>query len=103
MKKYKPEYLGKTIPVDDPTKLTDFVTNKYDSFSKIYDTIKEDSENISDVSTIDSDGQESTELSVKISTTSDVVENIKNKIQEDDDISLTNDVITANIKSDQKE
>ena len=33
VEKYKPGYLGKVMPVDNPSKLTDFVTNKYDAFS----------------------------------------------------------------------
>ena len=49
MEKYKPGYLGKVIPADNPSKLTDFVTNQYDAFSKIYDTCKNQSENISDI------------------------------------------------------
>jgi len=95
MERYKPGYLGRVIPADDTTKLTDFVQNKYDAFSRIYDTVKDESENISDIKTIEnSDGDAST-LSVKLSADTAVVEKISEKIKDDGSIKIADGVITA--------
>lgn len=95
MKKYKPEYLGKVIPADNPGKLTDFVTNKYDSFSKVYDACKDHSEKIDDVKAVESEGTNECTLSVKISTDAETVETIKKAIGTDSSINIKGDVITA--------
>lgn len=94
MNKYKPEYLGKVIPANDPSKLTDFVANKYDAFSKIYDTCKTESEGIKDIKTVDS-VMDSKVLSVKISADKDVIEKIKDGTKNDDNVTMKDDVITA--------
>lgn len=94
MKKYKPEYMGKVMPVDNPSKLTDFVQNKYDSFSKIYDNVKDKSENISDVKTVDKDSSDTSSLSIKVSTDEDTLNDIKANMK-DPSVNVENDVFTA--------
>ena len=64
MNKYKPEYLGKVIPAEDPLKMTDMLQNKFEQFSSIYDTCKDMSTNISDIKVVDTSPDL---LSVKIS------------------------------------
>lgn len=96
MEKYKPGYLGKCIPADDPPKLTDFVVNKYDAFSKVYDACKDQSERINDIKVVDSGNNSPDTLSVKISTNDDsVVDNIKEAVKDDDSVTVKDDVITA--------
>lgn len=92
MKKYKPQFLGKVIPADDSEKLTDFVTNKYDAFSKIYDVCKDQSEKITDIKSIDSNEKS---LSVKVSTDKESMDKIKESSSNNDSITINNDVITA--------
>lgn len=91
MKKYKPEYLGKVIPVKDKDKLTDFLTNKYESFSKIYDNCKDYSEEISDISLVEEEGKS---CSVKIIASNETIDNISNTAI---DIKITGDIFTAGI------
>lgn len=93
MEKYKPEYLGKVIPADDQSKLTDFVTNKYDAFSKIYDVCKDQSEHINDISAVDNNSTNS--LSVKVSTDSSVMDSIKELTKDDKSVIIDNNVITT--------
>ncbi len=95
LRKYKPEYLGKAIPVTSPSGLTDFVHNKYDTFTKIYEVCRDDSEKINDIKTLDSDNKNLTSLSMKISADNDVLSNISNKIKEQNNIDLQGDIITA--------
>lgn len=95
MKNYKPEYLGKVIPVDNPGKLTDFVTNKYESFSKVYDACKNHSEKINDIKTVESEYNDEYSLSIKVLTDLETVETIKKAIGEDSSINIKGDVITA--------
>ena len=95
MNKYKPEYLGKVIPVDNPGKLTDFVTNKYDSFSKVYDVCKDQSDKIEDIKAVDTEGSDVNSFSVKLSADADTVETIKKAIGADSSINIKGDVITA--------
>lgn len=92
MKTYKPEYLGKVIPADDTTKLTDFVTNKYDSFAKIYEVCKDSSKEIKDIQVVDSSNGS---LSVKVSTNKETLTNISEKVKKDSSITVNGDVITA--------
>lgn len=93
MERYKPGFLGKVIPADNPSKMTDFVTKKYDSFSKIYDTCKDQSDKIADVKTVETNDDSS--LSVKVSADKEVVEKLKEKTKDDKSVSVDNDVITA--------
>lgn len=93
MKQYKPEYLGKVIPADDPSKLTKFVTKQYDSFSKMYDTCKDQSDKIKDIKVVESDNDPTDELKVKISGEKDVIEKIKEKNK--DGVIVEGDVITV--------
>ena len=95
MQKYKPFYLGRAIPADDQTKLTDFVQNRYDAFSKIYDSCKDESENITDIKVVDSKDESATSLSIKVSTEKSALENISEKIKDDESMSITGDTITA--------
>ena len=96
MKKYKPEYLGKVIPADDPDQLTDFVQNKFEPFSKIYDAVKDQSEKINDIVAIDGKEKE-TKLAVKISTESETIQKISEKIKDDTTMEIRGDVITATV------
>ena len=101
MKKYKPDFLGKVIPADDPGKLTDFVTNKYNSFNKVYDACKDHSEKIDDVKAVESEVDcNNNTLSVKILTDTDTIEVIKKAIGDSPVISIKGDVITGCVTSD---
>ena len=95
MKNYKPEYLGKVIPVDNPVKLTDFVTNKFDSFSKVYNACKNHSEKINDVKAVDVESDDKTSFSLKLSTDDDTMETIKKAIGDDNSMNVKGDVITT--------
>lgn len=98
MEKYKPGYLGKVIPADDPAKLTQFVTDKYESFSAIYDACKDHSDKISDLKPVESSSSDPTALTVKISTDSETATKIKEETAGDSSITVTGDTITANKK-----
>lgn len=101
MKKYKPEFMGKVIPADDPTKLTEFVTSKYDAFSKVYDACKDQAEKIDTVSPTNSpQGASPDTLSIKVSTDNATMKSIEEAIKDDDSVSVSGDVITA--KGDKK-
>ncbi len=93
MRTYKPEYLGKVIPANDASKLTDFVTNRYDAFSKIYDTCKGSSEKIDDIKAVDTSNSES--LVIKISTDSNTLDTISKEAKKNESLNVTGDVITA--------
>lgn len=95
MEKYKPGYLGKVIPADNPSKLTDFVTNQYDAFSKIYDTCKNQSENISDIKVVETGNNDPGSLSIKVSADRKVVESIKEVAKDDISVNVNDFVITA--------
>ena len=95
MEKYKPGYLGKVIPADNQGKLTDFVTNKFDSFSKIYNACKDQSEKIDDIKAVESEDSNECSFSAKISTDMETVETIKKAIGTDSSINIKGDVITA--------
>jgi hypothetical protein len=93
MERYKPGYMGKVIPADDPSKLTDFVTNKYDAFSKVYDACKNSSDGIKDVISVET-ASGSSEFCMKISTDSTTIQSIiENK--NDESVSVQGYVITA--------
>lgn len=95
MDKYKPGYLGRVLPADDPSKLTDFVTNKYDAFSKVYDACKDQSENITDLKVVETDNADTETLSVKISASEEAIDTIKETTSSDESVTIENDVITA--------
>lgn len=95
MENYKPGWMGKVMPVDNPSKLTDFVKNKYDAFSKVYDTCKDQSAQISDIKTVESGSGDSETLSVKISADKETVDAIKETAKDDPSISVKGDVVTA--------
>ena len=94
MEKYKPKYMGQVIEADDASKLTDFVSNKYDSFSKCYDSVKDESDNINSVSA-GSNKEGSTEFSMKINTDSDTMEKISEKVSDDESVSVVGNIVTA--------
>lgn len=92
MNKYKPEYLGKVLPVDDSSKLTDFVQNQYESFNDIYAVCKDQSDSISNIMRLDSgDGS----LSVKIDTDPESTRKIMEAVSESQTLSMSGNVITA--------
>jgi predicted nucleic acid-binding Zn-ribbon protein len=94
MKRYKPEHMGRVMPEDTP-ELTDFMHNKYDGFSKIYDTVKDDSEDISDVKSVK--GKDPSKLNVKVSAGKSTLDKINKKIKDsgDSSIQMDGDIITA--------
>lgn len=94
MEKYSPGFLGKVIPADNQSKMTDFVQNKYDAFTQIYDACKDHSEKISDIKPVDIPSNDPNSLSVKVSTTDDV----KKDIKEAGNVDVSNDIITATSK-----
>ena len=94
MEKYKPEYLGKIIPVNDPLKMTNFIQNQYDSFSKIFDVCKNESASIKDITLVNSEILNNS-LSVKLSTTMESIEKINTFIKDNGSISINGDIITA--------
>lgn len=96
MENYKPKYLGKCIPADNPSKLTKFVTEQYDSFSKVYDTCKDQSDKIDDIKVVDSgDGDSGDTLKVKVSADKEVLKEISDKAKEGGSVTVQDDVITA--------
>lgn len=94
MNSYKPEFLGKVIPADDTSKMRDFVNNKFDSFSKIYDTCKDSSNNIKDIQVVETPNNNES-LSVKVSADKETLNTISEKAKKDSSISVNGDVITA--------
>lgn len=93
MNRYKPEYLGKVIPADNPSKMTDFVENKYDAFNKVYDTCKDQSANIADVKAVDDNSSNS--LSVQVIADSETMEAIKKSAEGDQSVTVSDGIITA--------
>ena len=93
MDMYKPGYLGKVIPADDQKKLNDFVTNKFDAFNKVYDACKSNSEQINDIKAVET--SDSTSLSVAISASEDTINDIKQSLDGNVDVSIASNVITA--------
>lgn len=98
MNQYKPQFLGKVIPADDPSKLTTFCMDKFDSFNKIYDVCKGESAQIDDIKAVESENSEQTSLSVKVSADKEAVAKIIETAKGDSSISIKGDVITANVK-----
>lgn len=87
MKKYKPSYLGKLMPVDNKDKMTDFIVNKYEAFNEIYDACKDSSEDISNMTIVES--EQKCCLKVKLfceEKTFEKIKGSKRKIQIIDDI-----------------
>ena len=88
MRKYKPEILGKVMPVDDKEKMSDFLNTKYFLFNDIYDDIKENSEDISDLILLESENEK--ELRIKLITENSILEKIKSS-----KVKIINDIISA--------
>lgn len=95
MEKYKPEYLGKVIPADDPAKLTDFCTSKYEAFSKVYDACKDQSSQITDIKPVETDSKDPSLFSAKVTADPGTVDIIKQATRDDGSITINGDVITA--------
>lgn len=96
MEKYKPGYLGKVIPADNLSKMTGFLTHQYDSFSKIYDTCKDQSKDIKDIKVVENNnGSPADSLSVKISASPETVTEIVKKAAGECSVTVKGDVITA--------
>jgi hypothetical protein len=94
MDKYKPGFLGKVLP-EKPSEISDFMHNKYDGFSKVYDTCKCESEKITDIKPVKSDSSSDKSYAVKV-TVSDkgALDNIKNN-NKDSSVKVTGDVISS--------
>lgn len=90
MERYKPGYLGKVIPADNQSKLTEFVTKKMDAFNKVYDSCKTHSESIQDIKPVEND--DSNSLSVKVATDAETLA----AIATDESVSVDGNVVTAN-------
>lgn len=94
MEQYKPGYLGQALPVGNPNKMTDFVANKYDAFSKVYDACKSNSEKIKEISLVESNNSDS--LSIKVSTDQETMNTIKESNKDDSSLDIHENVITVN-------
>lgn len=92
MNQYKPEYLGRIIPADDESKLTNFVQNKFEGFDEIYNACKNYSDQISDITNISNNSIN--ELSVKIICSAEIIEKIE---KNNPNINVNLDIITAHV------
>lgn len=93
MEKSKPKFMGKCLPKDDKDKLTDFVMNKYESFSKCYDACKDKAKDIKDVSAVNNEKDNKT-FTMKVSTNEKTMKEIKEN-NKDEKVSVQADTITA--------
>jgi uncharacterized protein (DUF4415 family) len=97
MDKYKPGYLGKVLP-ENKSDIADFMHNKYDGFSKVYDACKSESDKISDIKPAKTDSDDNKTYAVKVSVTDQsALENIKNN-NNDTSVKIDGDVISADCK-----
>ena len=94
MKKYKPEYLGKVLPKDQD-KITDFMHNKFNGFSEVYNTCKDSSDKINDVKSVEKDTDNKETYAMKVSADDSVLKDIKEK-NTNQSIDITGDTITYN-------
>lgn len=88
MEKFKPNYLGKTLPSENKDQMTKFFDKKYDSFNKIYDACKDSSSDISDIKNISDDNSD--DLLIKISASNETINKIKETINSNDSLSCIN-------------
>lgn len=95
MEQYKPEYLGKVIPANDPAKLTEFCTSQYDAFTVVYDACKDKSSQISDIKVVETESSSPDSLSVKVTADPGTVDTIKQATKDNLNISIKGDIITA--------
>jgi hypothetical protein len=93
MNKYKPEYLGKVLP-DDKSEMTDFMHNKYEGFSKVFDVCKCESDKISDIKTVPSVCDNPNTYSAKITADDSAIKKICDA-NKSTDVKINGDVITA--------
>ena len=93
MEKNKPKCLGKVIPVDDASKLNTFMNHKYPSFLKIYDSIKDNMENINDISRVEAyEHEPNPEFGMRIHADKELINNIRENnptIEGNDDVLTT--------------
>lgn len=96
MKAYMPLYLGSIGIHSDASKTTKFMTDKYDSFTKIYNSCKEESENINSVKSVDVDDTlDPSLLSVEVDASRNTLDNIMSKIKNDTTINMKDNIIIA--------
>lgn len=95
MDRYKPGYMGKIIPADDPVKMTDFVENKYNAFTNFYDVCKEVSDKINEIKVVETSSLPSDTLSIKVITDTHTISSIQDKCKTDPKITVSDFVITA--------
>ena len=93
MNKYKPEYLGKVLP-EDKIEISDFMQNKYDGFSKIYDVCKCESEKINDIKSIKPDSSNSKSYATKIVADASALKNICDN-NKDSSVKIDGDIIST--------
>lgn len=92
MKKYSPDFLGKVIPADNPEKITNFCNNQYDSFTSVFNTVKNHSDNISDISAKNA-GDDTSTLTVTLTTDDDTMKAIA--ASADESTQVQGDTITV--------
>ena len=97
MKLYKPEYIGKIVsPATDQAKLTDFLQNKYNAFTRIYNICKSESENISDIGIVEKPNDENNStLHILISTDMLTLDRISRNINNDELVKMNGNTIMA--------
>ena len=94
MEHYKPGYLGKVLP-EKKSEIADFMHNKYDGFSKVYDACKAKSDKITDIKPVTPDSNNDKAYAVKVSVTEqNVLESIK-KDNTDVTVKINGDVISS--------
>lgn len=89
MNQYKPEFMGKVIPADDPNKLSEFCTTKYDAFTKVYDACKSNAESIKDISVVETSSPDT--IAIKVTADSNVIETIK----QNESVNVVGNVVSA--------
>lgn len=78
------------MPVDNKDQMSDFIINKYEAFTEIYDACKDSSEDISNMIIVESEHKKC--LKVKLFCEENVLEKIKNSKKK---IQLIDDIISA--------
>lgn len=92
MNPYKPQFFGSIAPFDDPVAMSDFLRNRFDAFSIIFDCIKEYAAKIESVTPVDTNSSSAASLSIAITTDGETLEKLKEKITS---ASIFGNVITA--------
>lgn len=92
MKPYKPQWMGSIAPFDDPVAMNDFLKNKFDAFSLIFDSVKQYAESVESISQAGTSEPGGSSFSIAITTTGDTLEMIKNQIT---NATIFGNIITA--------